>query len=466
MSASTVSITGNPSTATRRRHVEKKSADVIDFSSDPNNNFTGAASPAADKITVGGDASIRTEGPVSSRDAVVQARKPLPGSTTTARRTTAAAAATTTRKPTSKVLKPLWMTVISVLSKNLLLLLVLLGLVQIVRQLMLKNGATPAVDLVPGDYKGNMEKVEEFMRSTAKSMKMMQVQVDVLDRKIGDEIGSVKRDVGEQIEAKSLQLEAKLKELDGRTLNFESFMGDLRARMGEWLSKEELNEFIEELKKTNKNGDAVTLDEVRAFARGVVEREIEKHAADGIGRVDYALGTVGGLVLRHSETWAGASGWLSPLSKVHPDAQKMLIPSFGEPGQCFPLKGSNGFVQIKLRAPIIPEGVTLEHVAASVAYDRSSAPKDCRVSGWLENGVTSESALTGERMVLLTEFTYDLEKHNTQTFDVVDSAHSSIINLIRFEFASNHGNPNHTCIYRLRVHGREPHSVLMSKMQP
>ncbi|KAL0791197.1 hypothetical protein Bca101_007443 [Brassica carinata] len=38
---------------------------------------------------------------------------------------------------------------------------------------------------------------------------------------------------------------------------------------------------------------------------------------------------------------------------------------FGEPGQCFALKGSSGYVQIRLRGPIVPEAFTLEHVAKS-----------------------------------------------------------------------------------------------------
>ena len=40
----------------------------------------------------------------------------------------------------------------------------------------------------------------------------------------------------------------------------------------------------------------------------------------------------------------------------------MLKQSFGEPGQCFPLKGDSGFFQIRLRTTIIPEAITLEHV--------------------------------------------------------------------------------------------------------
>ncbi|KAF3535873.1 hypothetical protein F2Q69_00024620 [Brassica cretica] len=66
-------------------------------------------------------------------------------------------------------------------------------------------------------------------------------------------------------------------------------------------------------------------------------------------------------------------------------------------------------------------------IEQAVAYDRSSAPKDCRVSGWLE-----EKDMESETMLLLTEFTYDLDRSNAQTFDVADSARSGLVNTVRF----------------------------------
>lgn len=97
----------------------------------------------------------------------------------------------------------------------------------------------------------------------------------------------------------------------------------------------------------------------------------------------------------------------------------------------------------------------------SVAYDRSSAPKKCRVSGWLQGQATTDVTANSENMFLLTEFTYDLEKSNAQTYNVLEYAATSVVDTIRFDFASNHGSTLHTCIYRLRVHGREPNSVSM-----
>ena len=95
-----------------------------------------------------------------------------------------------------------------------------------------------------------------------------------------------------------------------------------------------------------------------------------------------------------------------------------------------------------------------------MAYDRSSAPKNCRVYGW-HQGYDTDIAVETEKMFLLAEFSYDLGKSNAQTFNVLDLVGSGLVDTVRLDFTSNHGNTNHTCIYRLRVHGHEPTSVSM-----
>nr|KAJ0214253.1 hypothetical protein LSAT_V11C400198020 [Lactuca sativa] len=187
------------------------------------------------------------------------------------------------------------------------------------------------------------------------------------------------------------------------------------------------------MEKTLISWDRLERDEVRE----IIEKEIAKHAADGIGRVNYAVASCGGRVLKHSEPSvlsSRLSRWIS--GNVHRDAT----------GECFPLKGDNGFVEVKLCTSVVPEAITVEHVSKSVALDRSNAPKGCKVLGWLGDGERKE------KMHLLTRFRYDLKKSNVQTFNVVDP---TVVDTIRLEFMSNHGNPNFTCIYRVRVHGHE-----------
>jgi len=143
---------------------------------------------------------------------------------------------------------------------------------------------------------------------------------------------------------------------------------------------------------------------------------------------------------------------------VHATAQKMLEPSFGQPGECFALKGSSGFVDVKLRTGIIPEAVTIEHVDKSVAYDRSSAPKDFQIRGWYQ-GTHDDSDKDSNVMATLGEFSYSLDGSNAQTFQLERTANPQAVNMVRFDFSSNHGNLELTCIYRFRVHGTEPGSL-------
>ncbi|KAL3814329.1 hypothetical protein ACJIZ3_015597 [Penstemon smallii] len=206
-----------------------------------------------------------------------------------------------------------------------------------------------------------------------------------------------------------------------------------------FLTKEEFQEFVEEFKKARK--------QIIGYAAEIVEKEIERHAADGLGMVDYAM--AGSMVVDHSQPdFVCEKNEYFWVCKI---AEKMITPSFGEPGQCFPLAGDNGFVEIRLRDTIVVEAVTLEHVAKSVAFTRISAPKECRVSGWL-HGPNFYGKVDDDKKFLLTEFTYDLEKKNVQTYKVVESAASKLVDTIRLDFTSNHGG-SYTCIYRLRVHG-------------
>lgn len=94
----------------------------------------------------------------------------------------------------------------------------------------------------------------------------------------------------------------------------------------------------------------------------------------------------------------------------------------------------------------------------SVAYDRSSAPKDFKVRGQYRKP-QEDSDKNSNAMTTLGEFSYNLDNSNAQTFQLERSANPQAVNMVRFEFSSNHGNSELTCIYRFRVHGTEPSSL-------
>ncbi|TYH68049.1 hypothetical protein ES332_D06G231600v1 [Gossypium tomentosum] len=469
MSASTVSITANPAAATPRRRslVADKRSNIEAFVVDPNATGVNLVEDKAGAAAVGTagyrrDLSHDSGRAEPSKDSL-QAKRVVVGQNSNGplRRSRKGAV--------NKAEKPRWSTAVSIFAKNLALLLVLVGLAQIIRRLALKSGDVSSVGTHTGltEFEGRVAEVESFLKSTAK---MIQVQVEVVDRKIENEIGGLRKELNERIVDQTVVLENSLKKMEEKNEELDKSLSELKS--ANLLTKEEFGKMYEQmLKEKGQNGEsenAVSLSDLGAYAREIVKNEIEKHASDGLGRVDYALLSGGGKVVRHSEPFLAGKGinWFLKTSRngVHQDADKMLKPSFGEPGQCFPLKGSNGFVQIKLRTAIIPEAITLEHVAKSVAYDRSSAPKDCRVSGWLQ-GRDLDVTVDADKMFLLAEFTYDLEKSNAQTFDVLDTAGIGIVDTVRLDFSSNHGSASHTCIYRLRVHGHEPDSVLMVKTE-
>ncbi|CAN6243261.1 unnamed protein product [Urochloa humidicola] len=355
----------------------------------------------------------------------------------------ASAAAERRKKSSTKQEKAKWVTALSVLVKLCLLISAITWMGQLVWRW--QNGELSFTTL---DMESRLSKVEGFKKTT----KMLQVQLDILDKKLGNEIDKTKRDITKQFEAKGNELEKKMKALEDKTGKLDKSIAELRD-MG-FLSKKEFEEILSQLKEKKGLDDDITLDDIRLYAKEIVEIEMAKHSADGLGMVDYALGSGGAKVVSHSEPFMTSKNYLPSRSNVHGTAQKMLEPSFGQPGECFALKGSSGFVDVKLRAGIIPEAITLEHVDKSVAYDRSSAPKDFQVRGWDQRS-QEVSDKDSNVMAALGEFSYNLDNSNAQTFQLERSANPQAVNMVRFEFSSNHGNSELTCIYRFRVHGTE-----------
>ncbi|PRQ55412.1 putative SUN domain-containing protein [Rosa chinensis] len=433
MSPSIVSITANPTT--RRRPVvavEKRSTNIELVSAEPRADDDPRTETARDLS----HQSIRSETAV---DRSAQTRRT--GATSTV---SPPSATRGSRKALPGTKRPRWLRFVRIFGKWFGLLVFAGGLAQILMRLAYGSTSTAAAPMAFTDLEGRIAEVEASMKETSR---MLQVGVDVASRKIDEEVGKLR------------------KEMEDGGLLWPRSVEELKSV--EWLSKQEFERIYQDLKKEGESGElGASFDDIMAYARNVVEKEIEKHAADGLARVDYAMGSGGAAVVKHSEPYVVGKGnwWMRMRNGVHSDADKMLRPSFGEPGQCFALKGSSGFVQIKLRTAIIPEAITLEHVSKSVAYDRTSAPKDCRVSAWLGGVHDQELEVHTEKRFLLAEFTYDLEKSNAQTVTVLDSAVSNIVNTVRLDFTSNHGSPSHTCIYRLRVHGHEPETVSVMAM--
>lgn len=252
-----------------------------------------------------------------------------------------------------------------IFAKQLVALLIIVGLIQAARKVLSPSSSSSPTssfetEMAFSGLESRIAEVDGLVKATTSTM---QVQVELLDKKIEKEAKALRQ----ELEAKASAFRNEVKKIESKTESLEKSVEEVKAKP--FVSRDEFERVYEELKKGNVDDSAfseVSIDELRAYARDVMEREIERHAADGLGRVDYALASGGGFVMGHSDPFLvgkGSSWFATTGRKAHTNAVKMLSPSFGEPGQCFALKGSSGYVQIRLRGPIVPDAFTLEHVA-------------------------------------------------------------------------------------------------------
>ncbi|XP_026723129.1 sperm-associated antigen 4 protein-like [Athene cunicularia] len=180
-----------------------------------------------------------------------------------------------------------------------------------------------------------------------------------------------------------------------------------------------------------------------------IHQALSKMASEVSKMSDWALGSSGAAidVQRSSETFkcrqnlrCSIVAWLF-LTK--PDA--ILEPDMS-PGNCWPLQGNQGQVVIRLTALVHLTAVTMQHIYKEVSPSGTviSAPRDVAVFGL---------DVDGEEEVLLLTFTYNVTKEAIQTFPLKTAPFPRAFSCVKFLVKSNWGNPEFTCIYRVRVHG-------------
>ncbi|KAL8166706.1 hypothetical protein V2J09_008205 [Rumex salicifolius] len=325
MTASTMSITASPAASTRRRPVvsgDTKKGNVERVNEGVNSlieyNAVSSATGDDDKIAGGCSRdlshSISGEKVLEGSKDMVYIKKPV--------------------QPNSTISPP--------------------GLVQMIRKLMINFSSDGSVNLMAfSDMEGRIADVQSYIKKTTT---MLQVQLEAVDRKMEVEVLGLRGEMKKKFEENNAVLASRFRTFDKKTDYIEKALKQLTSK--DLLSKEDFARFYEESSKSkigNSGKDDLNLDEIRALARGIVEKEIEKHAADGLAR--------------------------------------------------------------------------------SVAYDRSSAPRDCRVYGWLQEAQDRNAGSSVDsHKILLTEFSYVLDKSNAQTYNVFDSVSSAVVDTISHAF--------------------------------
>lgn len=153
-------------------------------------------------------------------------------------------------------------------------------------------------------------------------------------------------------------------------------------------------------------------------------------------------------------------------------------------------KENNPAITVRLATPRVVTALSLDHVSGHLVEDRSTAPQRVRVYGYAP--CTSNNHCDGRgfdinsKFILANELVYDLDgSFNIQTFplgtasphpedadqqdDTAGSCAASAgeaacgasptrsikVAAVTVEILSNHGHPDYTCLYRVRIHAND-----------
>ncbi|XP_032672032.1 tetratricopeptide repeat protein 39C-like [Odontomachus brunneus] len=187
--------------------------------------------------------------------------------------------------------------------------------------------------------------------------------------------------------------------------------------------------------------------------KNMVRSELETYDADKTGRTDYALESSGGEILstRDTELYSTGVSVLNLFAQGTPRCQQQntpraVIQTGVLPGECWAFKGSTGSVVIRLLGYVHISGISLEHISSMISPtgETDTAPRDFSVWGLAD--------LEDKTPFLFGEFTYDNAGPPLQHFEAQNRAVQPY-EIIEVKVHSNSGNPEYTCIYRIRVHG-------------
>ncbi|GFR84756.1 SUN domain-containing protein 2 [Elysia marginata] len=148
----------------------------------------------------------------------------------------------------------------------------------------------------------------------------------------------------------------------------------------------------------------------------IVREALAKYNADRLGKADYALESAGGSILCSSNTYYSKSGALYSLFGVplwyHSSTPRMVIQPEVQPGTCWAMDTTQGYVTVQLAMPVIITAISLEHIpkALSPLGRLDSAPKEIAVMG--------QEASVDSPEVFLGKFTYDIDQDPIQVYDI------------------------------------------------
>ncbi|KAH7341401.1 hypothetical protein B0J17DRAFT_646388 [Rhizoctonia solani] len=268
------------------------------------------------------------------------------------------------------------------------------------------------------------------------------------------------------IDSKTKELDAKSREHDAKSRDFESKLRDIEAKFKDATGSSWW-------RGTRSGSQQEPLSIGSEAVDQIVQRAVLATTKDTVMRADFALYTGGGRVIPDMEP---TPGW-----RLHGRSPAVaLVPDINV-GNCWPFAGSQGQIAVLLSRSVKVDAVTIDHASKEVAYDLRAAPRKFAVWGLVEgednlaklakyqqeletqtidgpvNEAQSEEAPPFKpARILLAEFEYDINaRSHIQTFEVSERVKQAGIDVgvVVFQVRSSWGDPNYTCLYRVRVHG-------------
>ncbi|XP_044731520.1 SUN domain-containing protein 1-like [Chrysoperla carnea] len=229
-------------------------------------------------------------------------------------------------------------------------------------------------------------------------------------------------------------------------------VGDLDDKINQ-LIQNGTNDVLNEIKELFADQNRIIINNIPSldYIKKLLKDALSQYDADKTGRTDFALESSGGAIvsIRSTENYVRGAPTLTlfgiPLCSGSNSPRTIIQPST-LPGECWAFKGSSGTAVIKLLGRVVVTGVSLEHIPASISPtgELKTAPKEFSIWG-LTSEVDNEGAFLGQ-------FIYNISGPSVQYFPVNNCYKS--YNYVEFKVISNHGNPEYTCVYRIRVHGK------------
>ncbi|KAH9822483.1 UNC-like C-terminal-domain-containing protein [Melampsora americana] len=179
---------------------------------------------------------------------------------------------------------------------------------------------------------------------------------------------------------------------------------------------------------------------------------------DRDGPRDFAFMPTGGYVIHSltSKSYVRSNTWRRPWSimshsfNTHAKTPETALRGDGKVGNCWAFRGSVGQLGIGLSSNIDITALSIEHIGAQLAQnDITSAPREFEL--W---GVSDDKDTVAEKTPLFKGVYSISSPSSTLQMFKLDKSHKLRFSKVLFKVISNHGNPEFTCLYRVRIHGQ------------